>query len=323
MSRKQWILVGLLGAQVLLLLFIRGSVAGNMAPTEPKVLFSSLASFTPATLEIQGAADEQVTLVREAEGWGLLEADGYPADASKVDRLLETLQGIEVRRPVVTSSRYHRALKVTDDDHERRVRIWKDAGEAPEIDFFLGTSPNYKRIHVRRAGDDQVYEAQGLGAYDVQAGAQSWFDASFVDVPVDQVTSLHIMNDSGSFEVIREEDGSWSSEGKPLDKNKVESLVRTVASIRAAEPVGRRDDAVHGLGSPQATATMRYRDPSQPADAALQELIVWVGGALADDENRLHIARSGFDFVAQVYKTTVDKLVTQKLSELAGDASAS
>jgi hypothetical protein len=302
---------------------------GAAPPVRPW-LRRGLHEFAPAKLEIQGADDTKVTLTREGEGWGIDEADGYPVAEGKVDELLDTLKELQVRRPVVTSSRYHRALKVTDDDHERRVRIWKDASGGPEIDFFLGTAPNYQRTHIRKKGDDRVFEAQGLGSYDVQARSGSWFQPTFVDVQLDQVDSLRLSNGEGTFEIEKGDDGAWSVtsppelQGRVLDTSKVESLVRGVASLRAAEPAGKREDESHGLGSPRATAVLRYTETSGDVGAPeAKEITLWVGGVSSDDENRAYVARSGFDFVAETYKTSVDKLLEQKVADLEPDASDS
>jgi hypothetical protein len=322
MSRNQWILAGLLAVQVLLLLVARGPMASSATPIEAQALFPQLESFTPERLEIQGAGDELVTLSRGAEGWAIDEADGYPAQADKVDQLLEKLQEVQVRRPVVGSSRYHRALKVAEGERERRVRLWQDGSGSPDLDFFLGSSPNYQRIHVRRADDDEVYEIQGLGSYDVRPDAQAWFDSAFVGVEPAQVTSLRLENSQGAFEIEKGADGSWSvvSGGEPgrlLSATKVDSLVRTAASLRAVKPAGRRDDTAHGLGSPQATVLLRYTAPGgELAPEETREVSVLVGGATAGDDARLYIARSGFDHVAEAYKTSVDRLLEQKLEDL-------
>jgi hypothetical protein len=323
MNRKQWILAGLLGVQVLLLLVARSPMAGATAPAEAQALFPRLDSFTPERVEIQGSADDIVTLSRGGDGWAIDEAGGYPAQADKVEQLVDKLKEVQVRRPVVSSSRYHRALKVAEGEHERRVKIWQDDAGSPELDFFLGSSPNYQRIHVRRAGDDEVYEIQGLGSYDVRPEPQAWFDTSFVSVEPARVTSLRLENSRGAFEIEKGADGAWSvvspgsEQGRTLSAAKVDALVRTAASLRVVEPAGRRDDTIHGLASPQATVLLRYtRAGGELAPEESHEVSVLVGGAPADDETRLYVARSGFGYVAEAYKTSVDKLLEQELAGL-------
>jgi hypothetical protein len=326
MTRNQWTLTVILAVQVLLVLLVRGPMAGDMGPAEARPLFPPLEAFAPAKLEIQGAGDEKITLTRDGDVWGIDEAEGYPVQDDKVEQLVEKLKEVQVRRPIVTSSRYHAALKVTDDEHERRVRIWNDSSGEPEIDFFVGSSPNYQRTHVRNAGEDLVYAAQGVGAYDVQAEATSWFRGSFVDVKIGNIKSFLLQNNQGAFELQRAEDGTWSvsspvgMQDRVLDTTKVETLVRAVASLRAAEPAGRRDDETQGLSSPRATAVLRYAEPGGEVGAEVEEeLTLWVGGAPADDESRAYVARSGFEFAAEVYKTAVDKLLEQTVNGLEPD----
>jgi Domain of unknown function (DUF4340) len=319
MNRTQLTLGGLLVGQVLLLLLVRGPLATPMTASESRVLFPALESFTPSRVEIRGMDGEQVTLERAADGWGIAELEGYPVDETKLGALLKSLEGVEVRRPVVTSSRYHSTLKVSDDDHERRVRIWGDASEDPELDFFLGTSPNYKRIHLRDAGDDLVFEVQGLGTYEVQANARSWFQPEFVQLDDSRVTSFRLQNSEGSFELEKRDDGGWyvtapaSEQDHALDPSLVETMIRTAAQLRAAEPAGLLDRAAQGLDSPVAQVVLRFSEGDVGAES---EITVLVGGPVADHEGRVYIAREGFDHAAQAYGTSLTKLVEGTLDDL-------
>ena len=103
MSRNQWVLAGLLAAQLLLLLVVGGPMARSQGPAEAQPLFPGLEAYTPAKLEIQSGED-RVTLVRDGEEWGLEEADGYPAQADKLDKLplvcvVASSSRISIKRP--------------------------------------------------------------------------------------------------------------------------------------------------------------------------------------------------------------------------------
>jgi hypothetical protein len=113
----------------------------------------------PTKLEIEGGDARSSSAARARPAHRRRER--YPVDGAKVQKLLEDLKQIEVRRAVVSGSRYHAALRVTDAEHERRLRIFGAAGEEPSVELFVGTSPNYGINHVRRADRDEVYE-QGL-----------------------------------------------------------------------------------------------------------------------------------------------------------------
>lgn len=317
MTRTQWILAGILAVQVLLLIAAAPwSSETGIESSHP--LLPELESFTPARLEIQENDERSVTLDRKGDAWVLPDEDNFPADSSKVDQLLDDLEAIKVRRPVVTQSRYHDTFKVAEDEHERRLRIWKDADDDPEIELFVGTSPNYRVSHVRVGGDDRVYEARGVGAYDLRSTPLSWVNQTFVDVPFDDVTRFTLSNEHGRIELAREE-GEWklvspAGSGEPsLDTTAVDSLVRSVASLRLSEPAGAIDASAQGFDDPAATVEIAYHTGEEATEEVVE---VRVGAEVGDGDGKRYASRSGFDHAVILSKYEADKLTGKKLADL-------
>jgi hypothetical protein len=270
-----------------------------------------------------------VVLERRGEDWVLEEADGYPADTSKVDDLLDSLEEIRVRRPGVSSDRYHGALKVEDDNHERRLRIWGDSGADPEIELLVGTSPNYRLSHVRRGDEDRVYEARGISTYDLGSEPDAWIDKKFVDIVADNVTSFTLTNGHGSFSLVRD-GGEWalaSAADTELDQSAVDSLVRSVSRLYLSEPAGPVDPIVHGLDIPVVTVELTTEAPGVPdllqddetpaAETGASEVVTLALGAeVTDGEGKRYASRSGFDFAVVLSKYDADKLNDHKLDDL-------
>jgi hypothetical protein len=274
MTRTQTVLAVLLAVQVAILAVLSLTGSGEAGPRSAEALLPALDGLKPSRLVIDGADDEEVELRRQDGAWTLPEAGGYPVDGGKVDTLLADLEKVQVRRPVVTSPRYHAQLKVTEDEHERRVRIWGDADGEPAADLLVGTSPNYRISHVRRAGEDDVYEAMGLSTWDLRPDAAAWIDKKLIDLPADQVTALALSNEHGTFE-LRKIDGSWTlaqgdAGGKALRQSEVDSLVRAFAALYLADPVGRVDAAAQGLDEPVAVVTLTSGGAPAPAGEATE-----------------------------------------------------
>jgi hypothetical protein len=272
MNRTQRVLVLLLVIQVALLgLFALRR--GDRAGAEPRALFPDLDALTPSRVRIDTEEGDSVTLNRDGDVWSLADPAGYPALSSAVDDLLEKLKGLQVRRAVVRSNRYHTTLRVADDDFVRRLRVWGDDEDDPAIDLFLGSSPNFDVAHVRIADEDPVYDLRGLGTFDLRAEPSAWVDRDFLDVPAEDVVGLSLHNDHGTIELSRD-DGSWAvlspslPGGRGLDPAKVDALVRSICSVRLAAPAGRVDSGGMGLEDPAAVLELRYR-PGRPGDDAL------------------------------------------------------
>lgn len=321
MKRTQTVLAALLGFQVLLIFLFRGVLAESMGPVESRTLLPGLESFSPAKIDIQGPEGKQVTLVHEGERWGLEQAGGYPADEKKVEDFLSKLQKVKVRQPVVTSSRYHEALKVSQDQFERHVRIWEKASEDAKLGFFLGSSPNYRIIHVRLEGDDRVYEVAGLGAWDANDSLNSWADLQLVDVQTDRITKFSLQNPEGAFEIEKDSKGNWSLVGskQKLDKTKVDSLVRSAATLRAGEPAGVLDRGAQGFANPAATVVLRVekkQEGEETVENESEEVTIWIGKPVEGEDGKRYITRSGFEFAGIASQYSIENFLTQKIADL-------
>jgi hypothetical protein len=323
LTKNQKILLGLLAVQAVAIFLFQGPLQGSTAPPEEHALFPGVAELEVGRVDVKGPEeDKSVTLVRDGDIWRIEEAGGYPADGAKVTKLIDSLADMQVRRPVVTSSRYHDALKVTADDHERDVRIYPAGKDDPAVELYLGTSPNYRATHIRRTDEDAVYEVSGLGAYDVRDTPAGWIDTKLLDIRAEDVTGMRVENAGGSFEVERMADGGWqliSDRQRVLDKAEVDSLVRAAASLSVAEPAGPIDRTAQGLDPAAATVTLKVKQPapetageedeSPAGEPEVREVTVWVGSVAPDKDSQRYVAHSGFDYAARAWKGSLDKLV--------------
>ena len=322
MNRTQLMLGGLLLVQIVLILIFHSPFSGATSGVEARPLLGVLAAVTPGQLEIRGSDDGVLTLVKQGRGWRVDDLGGFPADSQKVDDLLEDLKQLTVRRPVVKSDRYHAAFKVTEDEYEARVRLWVESGDEPEVDLIVGSSPNFRSSHVRLADEDAVYEVRGLSPYDLRPDSANWIDKNFVDTDETRVVGLTLTNDSGSFE-LEKQDGVWkvlspaTSAGKELDAEKADALIRTVSSIRLSGGAGPLDEAAHGLALPAATLVLRL-SPDGAEENSEAELTVKVGGQVEDNESQRYITRGGFGFTGIVWDSSVSQLLEKTLDELYG-----
>jgi hypothetical protein len=319
MNRTQRILVVALVIQLVLLGAIylgsrnrRGGAARELLP--------QLTAMSPTSITISAANDQSIALAREAESWVLEDPAGYPVAAGMVEELLDKLEELRIRRPVVTSSRYHEAFKVAVENHERRLRIRAGEEDEPELDLFLGSSPNFDLSHVRLAGDDRVYEVRGLGSFDLRTERSSWVERKFVDVAVDDVISLELRNAHGDIELAHES-GLWTlispagGGAQSLDANKMDSWARSVCSIFLSEPAGRVDDAASGFDEPAAVLEIRHR-----VGDAEETVRVIVGAELNGENGGRYAKRSGFDFSVILSRFDAEKLTEEKVTDLYPDA---
>jgi hypothetical protein len=310
MTRTQSVLgVTLLAQCALLALLWSGS--GRSGAGEPVALLPQLESTTAGRIEITGDEGKTLHLARVEGAWTLAEADGYPADASKVDGLLSDLKEIRVRRPVVTSSRYHEALKVTEADAERRIRIYPEGGTDPVADLLVGSSPNYGATHVRLAGADDVYEVRDLRTYDVRPDPGSWIERKLVDVAAEDVTGITIRAGSTTV-VLARTDGTWrmTEPAGAADASKVDTWLRGVVGILASEPAGRADKPELGFDDPAAVVEL-----TRTKDGASDTLILRVGATAPGEEGQRYARRDGASHAVTLSSWDAEKLLTKKADD--------
>jgi hypothetical protein len=284
-----------------------------------------LEAITASRLEIRGGDGQTLTLVRRDEAWGLEEAGGYPVAAGKVDTLIADLQALMVRRPVVTSGRYHASLGVEENGAEARIRIWEASTDEARVDLFVGNSPAYRTSHVRLGSETPVYEVKGLAAYDVRPQGSAWVERTLIDATPGRVTGLTLANAEGTFSLEKDGD-SWKvvspagETGRTLDQDKVDSLLRAAVPLNLADPVGPVDEAVHGFTTPAATVTLHVaplaaanetEEPPPP-----EEIVLMVGGVPEGQDTHRYVSRSGFGFTATVWENSVKPLLEQTLDDL-------
>jgi hypothetical protein len=183
--------------------------------------------------------------------------------------------------------------------------------------LFVGSSPNYGVNHVRRGDEDEVYEARGLSPWDLRAESGSWIDTQLLDVRAEDVMSLKLSNPNGEIELARS-NGTWVLGGggdaaAPLDPMKVDSLVRSIGTLRFSEPAGKIDEGQdYGFGAPSATLELVYDIDGQISESF--ELIV---GDEADEEAGTRYSHaSGSEHSVVIGKTDADRLLTKTVEEL-------
>lgn len=317
MNRTQLTLGGVLLLQVLVILLVRSPFADASAGWEARALLPGLEQAVVARLEVRGTENSKVTLLRVGEEWSVQELDGFPADGEKIAGLIDDLVGVEVRRPVVSTSRYHESFEVEDDDNQARVLLW-DEGDEKQVDLILGSSPNFGLTHARLAGEAEVYEIRGLAPYDVRSDGDAWIDKSLVSLDADALSYFGLTNEAGSFE-LEKTDGAWkvvapAEAAGELDATKLDDLMRSMALIRLDKSAGPTDDSAHGFANPAATLVMRWGAGAETSDTS--EVTVLVGNRPADEESQRFITRSDFGFAGTIWEGSVKKLLEETLDGL-------
>ncbi|HSC66118.1 MAG TPA: DUF4340 domain-containing protein [Cellvibrio sp.] len=123
--------------------------------------------------------NSSVALQKTASGWQLPELQQLPADQQKLDGILQKLEGTKLTWPVTTTPASHERFEVTDNKFQRRIEFFT-AGEK-KADIFLGSSSGFKKVHLRKEGDDNVYIAE-LTTFEFATNPTEWLQKNLLAV---------------------------------------------------------------------------------------------------------------------------------------------
>ena len=267
MQDRRLLLSGVLVLQLALALglYWQQQGAANGSPGEPLL---AVTSAQLDRIQLQDGA-HNAELVREQAGWNL-SGSNLPADGSKVDTALERLADIQLGWPLARTDASHERFEVADDSFQRRLLLF--AGDRPAGEIYLGTSPGFRKVHLRRAGEDAVYAAE-LNTYDLPADPDQWLDKTLLSVPA----AARI---EGPDYTLVKADAGWQLLPSPAGPEKVESSA-----------VDALADAVTGLRVQGVAEPGMPGSPDPETEAATGPVSIEITGT--DTAHRLEFVHSG------------------------------
>ncbi len=212
-------------------------------------------------------ADSAVTVVRADGEWQLSSdgaSTGLPADAGKIDGVLQKLSGAGAGWPVATSESAMERFEVVEEAHQRHVTI--AAGDETLADIYLGTSPTFGKVHARHAAGGPVY-AITFSNYEAGAKQSDWLRKSLLQ-PEGEMRSVARKSADAEW-TLTSTDTGWTTEGLELDQDETTTFVDRLGRLNVL-------DLVDAELPPQPSVRFTVAD-----DAGSHELALF---ALEDDD---------------------------------------
>ncbi len=248
MKKLKFWLTGLLLVQLLLAVALLLNNQWEAQKNKPKPLLAiDWQSVDQLMVETK---DFGVTLLKSDASW-ILSDTKLPINNDDINELLRSLKNLQTGWPVATMSSSHKRFEVADDKFLRHVEVYSQGDLLGEL--FFGNSPGLRQSHVRRAGDDAIYNVR-LDTLDINANADLWIDKGLIsasdisairgpDYNVKRTGATWFFNRSGPSIFLGN-----SNQGK-LDQNKVDELSAALSNleiykIARYKPVLTSDDTV-------------------------------------------------------------------------------
>lgn len=269
---QRWIPI--LGGALVVQLLLAGALAMRSNPltsTVPDSLLVSAEAKNADKLVIESkpspnATDDsgRIELVKKNGKWVLPAQFDAPANAAKVDEILEKFATVKRGLPIATSKAALKRFKVTDEEFERRVTLAQGDKELGKV--YLGTSSGVRKSDARTAKDEAVY-AVDLPTYDLSTQTRDWFNGDLLERKAEDYVEVTIAkNPRDQLKLVRDkaadkQSGPWRAEGlaagKQLDSAHAETLATTVANLRVEGVVGTENKPEWQQDKPLLTLTLK------------------------------------------------------------------
>lgn len=234
MTRMNQILVGLFAVQLLL---AGGIYLGSRPPAadavQTKLLTADKGQIDRITIE---DADGKKAVITKVDGqWQLPDYFKLPADQQRVEQALSNLAQAKSGWPVATTSGSHKRFEVSEDEYKTRITLAR--GDKTLEKIYLGTSPGFRHVHLRKDGDDEVYSVK-LDAFDYAAADNKWFNHALMR-PGNDIASLH----GPDYELSREgKEWKTTTDNTEVNKDEAETLLSALTSLSVTDAADKKAD---------------------------------------------------------------------------------
>jgi len=299
MNRLNQILIAVLAVQIA----IAGGIyfaSKPMATTEMQTVLLDFDKQKVSQVTIAGDDGKQAVLSKSGDSWQLPDYHQLPVDPEKLQHTLDALASTHTGWPVATTAAGRERFKVGDKNFRKKIVLGSD-GKALKT-LYIGTSPGYRQVYVRRDGEDKVYNVK-LDNYEISTDDSQWLQATLLR-PGGAITDLR----GPGFE-LQKVDGKWqvasgSGEVVSAELDKVTGVLGRLRVIAAAD---------------------------KPSSDPEYELTVSTGGdsytyRFYQDGDKRYVTRNDYDLTFEINKPDYERITgatADKLVKGVGDEKSS
>lgn len=247
---KRWILFGTL----LLLIQVGLTVVTHISNQTDKIKPGQGPLLTLAASEvnevnelvIEDGEGRRLIIKKDQGRWVLPEVDSFPADAARVQGLIDRLVEQQRGWPEATTAEAAERFQVAVDRFERRLSLRKDA--TPLGILYLGASSGLRKRYVRVDGDNEI-QSLSIGQEALPVQTESWIDTGFLRIDPQKVGAISLPG----LRLVRGSDGLQPADISNTEEVVTEQrdrLVRQLTELTISGLLGTTEKSEYGLDTP-------------------------------------------------------------------------
>lgn len=136
---------------------------------------------------VDGPEGKQVTLEEISGTWVIPSFFNFPASKNKLKELDEKLLSVKAPLPVAQTKVAEKQFSVSEKKFERKVVLKK--GEDILDTVYVGTSPGFRKVHVRSSKNSLVYPIE-FSAYSLPVTPKEWVQSDLFSTDIENVQKL-------------------------------------------------------------------------------------------------------------------------------------
>lgn len=279
---------------------------------------------------MNGLADEDKTieLKKEVGQWVVPDQAHYPADPEKISKFIEKLEKMETGLLVGQTQPSHERFEVSDKKFQRKVQFALASGEKDDSHgFYLGSSPRFRNVHIRRFGQDKVFTTDQIASFDVTMNSNDWLQKKLMDVRSEDVFAIEIQRGKEKLKFTKVEKAAtklpeasedsvsstptkefvWKMGNQEVNKSTFDSILRNLSSLRLNQVLGKEDKKEYGLKKPQLVVKISYQK-----DAGTKEKVISIG---QKDEADYYVKMADSPYYVKVAQYQLKSILETKKQE--------
>jgi len=238
---------------------------------------------TVSEIDLQkGSPTPGVTLHRAGEQWSVAQRGDYPADASKVHKLLLSLADAKIVEEKTSNPANFVIIGVEDPAGPKAVGTQITVTTKDGKHSVIVGKPTGEGNFARRGGENRSFTVEPGIAADVEPKA--WIDSRLLDVPLAQIQSVAEKPASGpgyALHRLKPAEDGFALDGAPPAGRKALDAKGLAPSASALSSLTADDVAAAG--------SIDFSKPSQAVFTLADGNVITVTGAAADDKRWIEV----------------------------------
>jgi hypothetical protein len=201
-------------------------------------------------LVLEDGEGHTLQLIKEKDQWQLPALASFPADAVRVQGLIDRLAGEQRGWPEATTLEAAKRFKVASERFERKLTLRNNSTDLGVV--YFGSSPGLRKTYVRVDGSQEI-QALALASHELEMRADAWIDTRVLQLKVEQVMRVTLPG----LQLERHQEGLQPTDlaaDEEIVPARRDALMKRLANLAISAVLGKEIKPEYG----QATPTLRY-----------------------------------------------------------------